>query len=83
MEEFENDLLSGNVAEKYLNMSREELEKIFGSEFLKTVKLGNQNNNSHQYELFEHILRTVDSVNTDGLSEKDALKVKIAAFFTI
>ena len=81
MKEFESDLLSGNVAEKYLNMSREELEKIFGSEFLKTVKFGNQNNNSHQYELFEHILRTVDSVNTDKLSEKDALKVKVAAFF--
>lgn len=27
MKEFENDLLSGNVEEKYLNMSREELEK--------------------------------------------------------
>ena len=83
MKEFESDLLSGNVAEKYLNMSREELEKIYHSEYLKTVKFGNQNNNSNQYELFEHILRTVDSVNTDGLSEKDALKVKIAAFFTI
>lgn len=42
MKEFENDLLSGNVEEKYLNMSREELEKIFGSEFLKTVKFGNK-----------------------------------------
>ena len=35
MKEFENDLLSGNATEKYLNMSREELEKIFGSEFVK------------------------------------------------
>lgn len=32
MKEFENDLLSENATEKYLNMSREELEKIFGSE---------------------------------------------------
>lgn len=79
--EFENDLLSQNITEKYLNMSREELEERFGSEFIKTVNFGNQNNNSHQYELFEHILRTVDSVDTNGLSEKDALKVKIAAFF--
>lgn len=79
--EFENDLLSQNITEKYLNMSREELEERFGSEFVKTVNFGNQNNNSHQYELFEHILRTVDSVDTNGLSEKDALKVKIAAFF--
>ena len=62
-------------------MPREELEEKFGSEFLKTVDFGSQNNNSHQYELFEHILRTVDSVNTDKLSEKDALKVKVAAFF--
>ena len=81
MKEFENDLLSQNITEKYLNMSREELEERFGSEFIKTVDFGNQNNNSHQYELFEHILRTVDSVDTNGLSEKDALKVKIAAFF--
>ncbi len=81
IKEFENDLLSGNVTEKYLNMSREELEARFGSEFVKTVDFGSQNNNSHQYELFEHILRTVDSVETNGLSEKDVLKVKIAAFF--
>ena len=80
-EKFEKDLLSQNITEKYLNMPREELEEKFGSEFLKTVDFGSQNNNSHQYELFEHILRTVDSVNTDKLSEKDALKVKVAAFF--
>lgn len=79
--EFENDLLNQNVTEKYLNMSKEELEKRFGSEFIKTVDFGNQNNNSHQYELFEHILRTVDNINTDELSKEDALKVKIAAFF--
>ena len=38
MKEFENDLLSGNATEKYLNMSREELEKIFGSEIVKIFK---------------------------------------------
>ena len=79
--EFENDLLNQNVTEKYLNMSREELEESFGSEFLKTVDFGGQNNNNHQYELFEHILRTVDSIEPDGLSQEDLLKVKIAAFF--
>ena len=41
MKEFENDLLSGNATEKYLNMSREELEKIFGSEFVKIFKFKN------------------------------------------
>lgn len=79
--EFENDLLNENVTEKYLSMSREELEKRFGSEFVKTVDFGNQNNNSHQYELFEHILRTVDSVESNELSEEDLIKVKAAAFF--
>ena len=79
--EFESGLLSQNATEKYLSMSREELEEEFGSEFLKTVDFGNQNNNSHQYELFEHILRTVDGVETNQLSEADVLKVKIAAFF--
>ena len=80
-EEFENELLSGNVAEKFLSMSREELEERFGGEFIKTVDFGNQNNNSHQYELFEHIMRTVDNVEANGLSTEDVLKVKIAAFF--
>lgn len=81
IKEFEKDLESKNITEKYLNMSREELEERFGSEFIKTVDFGDQNNNHHQYELFEHILRTVDSVDIDGLSKEDALKVKIAAFF--
>ena len=79
--EFENDLLTQNITEKYLNMSKEELGEKFGSEFFKTVDFGDQNNNSHQYELFEHILRTVDSVEGDSLSRDDLLKVKIAAFF--
>lgn len=79
--EFENELLSGNVAEKFLSMSREELEEKFGSEFVKTVDFGDQNNNNHQYNLFEHIMRTVDNVKTNGLSQEDMLKVKIAAFF--
>ena len=75
--EFENELLSGNVAEKFLSLSREELEKRFGSEFVKTVDFGDQNNNNHQYNLFEHIMRTVDNVKTNGLSQEDMLKVKI------
>lgn len=79
--DFEKELLNGNITEKYLNMPREELEKIFGSEFLKAVDFGSQNNNNHQYELFEHILKTVDSVKTDGLSNEDSIKVKVAAFF--
>ena len=79
--EFESDLLNQNVTDKYLNMSREELEKRFGNEFLKVVDFGSQNNNHHQYELFEHILRTVDNISTDELSQNDVLKVKVAAFF--
>lgn len=78
---FEKELLSEDFLKNYLNMPKEELQSRFGSDFLKTVEFGNQNNNSHQYELFEHILRTVDSVDINALSEKDALKVKIAAFF--
>ena len=81
VKEFETDLLSQNVTEKYLNMSRDELEERFGSEFVKTVDFGDQNNNSHQYELFEHILRTVDAIQPDELSQEDTLKVKISAFF--
>ena len=79
--EFESDLLSNNISEKYLNKSNEELEERFGSEFLKTVNYGSQNNINHIYDLFEHILKTVDNLDVSGLSEKDALTIKIAAFF--
>lgn len=78
---FEKELLSDEFLKNYLSMPKEELQSRFGNEFLKTVDFGNQNNNNHQYELFEHILRTVDSVDTNGLSEKEALKVRAAAFF--
>lgn len=80
-EEFERELREGNVTEIYLKMTREEIKSRFGEEFLKTVDFGDQNNNSHKYELFEHILRTVDSIDTSKMLEEDALKVKIAAFF--
>lgn len=78
---FEKDLLSGNVTERYLNMSKDELANFFGEDILATVNFGSQNNANHQYDLFEHILRTVDSIDTTGLSEQDILNLKIAAFF--
>lgn len=80
-ESFENYLLNGNVTERYLNLPKEELRLAFGEDFFKTVEFGNQNNNSHQYELFEHILRTVDEINSTTLSSEDLLKLKLAAFF--
>ena len=79
--EFEEDLLSGNVTEKYLGLTKEELKERFGENFMKTVEFGDQNNIHHQYELFEHILRTVDSVDTEAFSKEDAVKLKTAAFF--
>ena len=79
--QFESYLKEDNVTEKFLHMEKGELQNAFGEEFLKTVDYGDQNNNSHQYDLFEHILRTVDNVGTQNLNEEDLLKVKIAAFF--
>ncbi len=78
---FEEELLRGNITEKYLELSKEEIVQRFGDGIANVVDFGDQNNNSHQYELFEHILRTVDSVDTSKMTVEDALKVKIAAFF--
>ncbi len=79
--EFENSLLSRNVVEEYLNSSNEELEKTFGNQFMRTVNFGSQNNKEHQYDLFEHILRTVDNIQTNHLSRHDVVMIKVAAFF--
>jgi len=84
--EFEETLKNGNVTDTYLKMPKEKLEKMFGEKFMETVNFGDQKNKHHQYELWEHILRTVDSVDelnkeNPELSENDLLKVKIAAFF--
>lgn len=74
-EDFEDKLSKENITEYFLQLPREELAQIFGENFLKTVDYGSQNNANHQYDLFEHILRTVDSV------ESNNLKIKVAAFF--
>lgn len=74
-EDFEDRLSKGNITEYFLQLPREELVQTFGENFLKTVDYGSQNNASHQYDLFEHILRTVDGVQSDNL------KIKVAAFF--
>ena len=84
--EFEELLQKKNVVEVFLKeMSYEELEQTFGSEFMKAVTYGPQNNSHHQYELFEHILRTVESIDesakSEDLSQEDILKLKVAAFF--
>ena len=73
--EFEDILSKKNITEYFLQLPREELVKTFGETFLKTVEYGSQNNVNHQYDLFEHILRTVDGVQSSNL------KVKVAAFF--
>ena len=72
--EFEDILGKENITEYFLQLPREELLQTFGEDFLKTVDYGSQNNASHQYDLFEHILRTVDGVQSSNL------KIKVAAF---
>lgn len=72
--EFEDILCKDNITEYFLQLPRKELAETFGENFLKTVDYGSQNNASHQYDLFEHILRTVDGVQSSNL------KIKIAAF---
>ena len=77
-------MLQKDVTQRFLAFSEAEIEGLFGKEYMKTVKFGSQNNVSHQYELFEHILRTVDNVQAvskNHISDEEIMMVKLAALF--
>ena len=77
-------MLQKDVTQRFLAFSEAEIEGLFGKEYMKTVKFGGQNNVSHKYELFEHILRTVDNVQAvskNHISDEEIMMVKLAALF--
>lgn len=79
-ERFEQALLRDDVIDFFLEKSPEELEAFFGPDVARMVGF-DQNNPHHCYDLFEHTLNTVEGIDTEGLSQEDAIKLKVAAFF--
>ena len=79
-EAFEESLMRKDVVEYYNSKSANELEELFGHEVARMVGF-EQKNAHHCYDLWNHTLHTVESVNVDGLDYKDAIALKAAAFF--
>lgn len=79
-EEFENSLIRNDIAEYYLSKTKEELEAELGPEISRMVGF-NQKNSHHCYDLWEHTLRTVESINPEGLTEEQFKQLRVSAFF--
>ena len=77
---FEKDLMREDVVEYFASKSKEELEDEYGMEVARMVGF-EQKNAHHCYDLWFHTLHTVESVNTAGMNDKDAVMLKVAAFF--
>ena len=77
---FEESLLRDDVVEYYLSKTPEELEAELGPEVTRMVGF-EQKNMHHCYDLWGHTLHTVEAVDTTGLTEEQAKKLKVAAFF--
>lgn len=66
---------------KYMqSLSKEEVHSLLGKKFSRMVGF-DQNNVHHCYDLWNHILHTVDSLNTEGLTKEEATNLKVAALF--
>ena len=79
-QQFEESLLREDVVEYYLSKTPEELEAELGTEVARMVGF-EQKNMHHCYDLWGHTLHTVEAVDTTGLTEGQAKKLKVAAFF--
>ena len=77
---FEQSLFASDVVEIFKSKSQEELVAQFGPEVARMVNF-EQRNSHHCYDLWEHTLHTVESVPTEGLTEEQITKLKVAAFF--
>lgn len=78
--EFEESLFGKDLVESYFFENPDALEAGFG-ETVTRMEGFEQNNSHHMYDLWEHTLHTVESVDTEGLSPENSRILKIAAFF--
>lgn len=79
-QQFEENLLREDVVEYYLSKTPEELEVELGPEVARMIGF-EQKNMHHCYDLWGHTLHTVKAVDITGLTEEQAKKLKVAAFF--
>ena len=77
---FENALLRDDVVEYFLSKTPKELETEYGQEVARMVGF-KQKNIHHCYDLWNHTLHTVESVDVAGLTDEQAKKLKVSAFF--
>ena len=68
-----------NIAE-LLNYPKEDLEVLLGKDFA-VMKGYSQNNPHHRFDLLEHTVKTAEALDCEGISEIEALELRIAALF--
>ena len=73
-------IMRGNLRDAVSAMTDNELECSFGSDFLRTRGF-DQKNPHHCFDVLDHILCATEALDTDGLSEADAITLKTALFF--
>ena len=76
----EKTLMRDDVVDYVSNLSKEELESMFGKEIAQ-MKDFDQKNVHHCYDLLGHTLHTVEAISHDGLTDEQFKKLRIAAFF--
>lgn len=68
-----------NIAE-LLNYPKDDLEALLGKDFA-VMKGYSQNNPHHRFDLLEHTVKTAEALDCDGITEIEALELRIAALF--
>lgn len=73
-------LIYTNKIIEIINWSKNKLEIHFGRDF-SMMKGYFQNNPHHCYDLLEHTIKTVESIDCTGLSKDEITELKIAALY--
>lgn len=79
-EELEKLVLREDFLDYMSGLSKEEVDNLLGEKFSRMVGY-EQKNIHHCYDLYNHTIHTVDGIDTQGLSEEEIKKLKIAALF--
>ena len=79
-EEFEKLLKNKNALDLFSVFNKTDLVELFGHDVAEMYGY-DQSNPHHCYDLWNHTLRTVDSISPDGIDENDFLTLRIVAFF--
>ena len=78
--DIQNFLNSPNLIDAISKFSYKQVVDFFGNDVAKMYKF-EQKNPHHCYDLFEHTMHTVDSINKSDLDEKTKDELRIAALF--